>query len=194
MNSPKIIDYEIDEPVLFNCWKHHAGFIKSKISCFRNNSEPDLKRLRNELSLIGTSLMDLYTGKLTPKEISDSIIKFVLKKKLVARINFNYWLHQEGKEYKVIELKDKSRWTLRIGEKQGRYIHIHPSRYSPYSIRIRAVSLKTTILFLALHNKEFETLTNLQLLNKIRKNFLDQPSIKSVQSASAIKKLIAILS
>ncbi len=138
--------------------------------------------------------MDLYTGKLTPNEISDSIIKFLLKKKLLERINFNYWLHQEGKEYKVIELKDKSRWTLRIGEEQGRHIHIHPSRYSPSTIRIRAVSLKTTILYLVLRNKEFDTIPNLQLLNKIRKDYLDQPPIKSVQSASAIRKLITILS
>jgi hypothetical protein len=194
MNSPNIIDYGIDEPVLFNCWKHHTGFIKSKISGYRNNSEPDKKSFRNELPIIGNSLMDLYTGKLTPNEISDSIIKFLLKKKLLERINFNYWLHQEGKEYKVIELKDKSRWTLRIGEKQGRYIHIHPSRYSPNTIRIRAVSLKTAILYLVLRNKEFDTIPNLQLLNKIRKDYLDQPPIKSVQSASAIRRLITILS
>jgi hypothetical protein len=59
----------------------------------------------------------------------------------------DWWADEE--EYAVVVLEDDSRWVLRLGDEQGRYIHLHPARWSPATVRVRANVLKTAFLVLA---------------------------------------------
>lgn len=186
------INCDISEPVLLNCWKHHAGFIKSKIIEYKNTPGLHRNNLRNELLLIGESVMDLYLGELTPADIADSIITYCHKQGIYDRSGFYSWLKEERGEYGFIELADKSRWTLRLGDKIERYIHIHPSRYSHQTIRVRSSSLKSAILFLILEKPAYPD--KLLFINRIRKDYFNLPPLKNLDSSVYLTRLIDILS
>lgn len=185
------ISCDVPEPVLFNCWKHHAGYIKSRIEEFKENSLINPEGIRNEILLIGGSLMDLYLGELSPIKIARSVIAYLDKQKLNDIKSYREWLGGERTDYRKIEIEDQSGWTLRLGEKKDRYIHIHPSRYSPHTIRVRSSSLKSAILFCSLPDDETESI--LMKINRIRKEFLNLPPLKNIKSGSALFDLVKIL-
>jgi hypothetical protein len=178
-------------PIHFNCWKHHAGFIKERIKAI--HSEKDMGTLRSSLLKIGESQMDLYLGKFSPEEISNQSIAMLKREKILSLEHYKKWLSKDGKDYQLISLKDKSIWTLRLSENQKRYIHLHPGRYSPHTIRVKATTLKTAILVLCLEQvgeiKSFETET----VNNVRKKYLDEPPLKSLSKASGLIRLIDLL-
>ena len=179
---------QISQPINFNCWKHHAGFIKKQIESVKEIKELD--KLKAYLLKIGDSQMDLYYGRYLPTEISDQIINLIKRKKISSQNHYDEWLKNEGKDYKLFELKDKSIWTLRLGETRERYVHIHPARYSPHTIRVKATALKTVILILCLES--FGELTDIdtESVNLIRKKYLNEPPLKSLSKASSFMRLI----
>jgi hypothetical protein len=181
----------ISKPVLLNCWKHHAGFIRSMIKQYRRGPGTHLDSLLSEILLIGESLMDLYLGELTPKQIADSTIQFSRQNEIFNIEDFKEWLKEERTDYRIIQLGDRSKWTLRLGRKEDRYIHIHPSRYSPHTLRIRSTSLKSAILVRVLA-KHYSG-NQLVKVNSIRKEYLDLPPLKSLKSGSALLSLIKLL-
>lgn len=187
----KKVHCEISEPVLLNCWKHHAGFIKSKISVYKRHPENFTESLRKEILSIGGSLMDLYLGDLLPSEIALSIIASLDRQKVNDIANYREWLGEEGNGYREIEIEDHSKWTLRLGERADRYIHIHPSRYSEHSIRVRSSSLKSAVLFCVLSGTAADGM--LAQTNMIRKDYLGLPPLKSIKSGSAFLNLVKIL-
>ena len=181
----------VNEPVLLNCWKHHAGFIRSRVKEYKADPAPNVSDLRQRLLLIGESLMDLYLGKLTPEEITGSMISYFRKQKILNREDYRVWLTSGRKEYRNLVMKDESIWTLRLGVKEGRYIHVHPSRYSPHTIRVRSSSLKSAILYCILETQNDKN--QLSFINKIRKEYLSLPPLKNLKPDSALFKLINIL-
>ncbi len=186
------ISCDVPKPIMLNCWKHHADFIKSRIKEFKENSLTDPEDIRKEILPIGGSLMDLYLGELTPYEIARSITAYLDLRKVTGIRSYREWLGREGRDFREVEIQDHSGWTLRLGEKKERYIHIHPSRYSPHTKRVRSSSLKSAILFCALHDGETENI--LADINRIRKEFLDLPPLKNLKSGSALFDLIKTLS
>lgn len=182
---------KIPPPVYLNCWKHHAGFIKKQIESIRETK--DLEELKSYLLKIGESQMDLYFGKHTVLEISEQILNSLYRKKLFSAKLYKDWLSKDGKDYQLVELKDKSIWTLRLGDDVSRYVHIHPGRYSPHTVRVKATTLKTAILVLSSEKigeiKTIETKT----VNQIRKKYLDEPPLKSFSTASGLGGLIGHL-
>ena len=63
----------IQLPLTFNCWKHHAGFIKKQIEIYRGE-KISVEELQKTLLVIGESQMDLYHGELSPQKICDEIV------------------------------------------------------------------------------------------------------------------------
>jgi len=134
--------------------------------------------------------MDLYYGRYSPSEISNQIINSIKRKKISSENHYDEWLKNEGKDYKLLELKDKSIWTLRLGETRERYVHIHPARYSPHTIRVKATALKTVILILCLEDfgelKDIDT----ESVNITRKKYLNEPPLKSLSGSSSFMRLL----
>ncbi|MBE0551160.1 MAG: hypothetical protein IH619_02100 [Ignavibacterium sp.] len=181
----------VPKPITLNCWKHHAGFIKKQIESAREIK--DLGELKKYLLTIGESQMDLYFGRFSPPEISEYILQPLYQKNIFEYQQYNSWLTEHGRDYQFVELKDKSVWTLRLGDDVSRYVHIHPGRYSMNTLRVKATTLKTAIFLLCFEQlgemKSFETET----INQIRKKYLNEPPIKSYSSASGLGRLIDFL-
>jgi len=153
-----------------------------------------LDELKLYLLKIGESLMDLYFGKYSPEEISKQILDALDRKKIFSFKEYKDWLIKGGKDYQLLKLKDSSVWTLRLGENLERYIHIHPGRHSPQTVRVKAITLKTAILILSFEKigqiKTIETET----INEIRKKHLNDVPIESFSSASGLGRMINLLS
>jgi len=178
-------------PINFNCWKHHAGFIKRQIESVKEIK--DLNKLKFYLLKIGESQMDLYFGSHSPVNISEQTLNYLHQNKIFESEQYQNWLTKEGKNYQLVKLKDKSIWTLRRGDDVSRYVHIHPGRYSPHTIRVKATTLKTAILVLCSEKigeiKSIET----QTINQIRKKYLNEPPLKSFSAVSGLGRLIDLL-
>lgn len=184
------VNCNIPLPVNLNCWKHHAGFIKKQIkSVVREKiNDPELKKV---LLVIGESQMDIYLGKLIPTQIVKEVIGILKKNNRFKLNDFKKWLYEEGQDYKLITIRDKTVWTLRLGKGQEKYIHIHPGRYSPLTIRVKSSTLKTYILseIFSSHEKEYG---DLSIINKVRAEFLDLPPLKSISSSGGLLRLRSI--
>jgi hypothetical protein len=184
-------NYKAPLPVTFNCWKHHAGFIKSQ-TILLQKSKMSEDALRKLLLIVGESQMDLYLGKLNPNQIANQIINNTKGYGVKSYSAYGNWLTEEGKGYKQMRISDKSIWTLRLGNEKKRYIHIHPGRYSPLTIRVKAVTLKTTIAVRVLVEEIDSELPNLKSINEVRTSFLKLPPLKSLSLSSGIGKFLNI--
>ena len=175
-------------PINLNCWKHHAAFIIRQVQ--RVKSEKEIEELNAQLLRIGESQMDLYFGKLSPFEISELIIESLKDKELLSPDKYTSWLINESKDYRLIKLPDKSIWTLRFSENPDRYVHIHPGRHSPHTIRVKATTLKTAIIIFCFTQIGEIDKVNTQEINHIRKIFLNEPPLKSFTKASGLQRLL----
>ena len=186
-----ISECEVPEPVKLNCWKHHLMFIKEQISNVDNNVSGN--ELRKILLLIGESQMDLYFGKLSPKQISIFIINKLKKKRVYETSKFKEWIVNDGKNYRMIYLPDKSTWILREGNEIKRYIHIHPGRYSPLTFRVKSLTLKGAIAVVTTFGVERSKKLFLDDVNSIRKEILNQPPLKSISANAGQGNIILTL-
>jgi hypothetical protein len=183
----------IQLPLTFNCWKHHAGFIKNQIEFYRDE-KISVEKLQKTLLVIGESLMDLYVGELSPQKICDEIVSKLKTSGVLAFEPYKKWLFEKGNEYKLVEISDNSVWTLRLGNQEEKYVHIHPGRYSPVTIRVKALTLKTAIAVLIInYEKDFAFMDTLKI-NEVRKKILNSPPVKKISSNSAVVGVINILS
>jgi hypothetical protein len=178
-------------PINFNCWKHHSGFIKKQIESVRAIKE--LEKLKVYLLKIGESQMDLYLGRFSPADISEQILSALHRIKTFEYEQYRNWLTKDGKDFQLVELKDNSVWTLRLNDDIRRYVHIHPGRYSPNTVRVKATTLKTVILVLCSENIGEIKIIETQTINRIRKKYLDEPPIKSFSTTSGLGRLIDLL-
>ena len=176
-------------PINFNRWKHHTGFINQQIK-FASRTK-DINYLKKHLIIIGESQMDLYFGKIASLTISGEIIAYLKKEKVFRYDKFIGWLAND--DYKLVHLSDKSIWVISLGENRERYIHIHPGRYSPNTIRVKAATLKTAILVLYFEQVGELEIVNTQSVNQIRKKWLNEPPIKSFSNASGLGRILSIL-
>ena len=185
------VNCQIDPPVNFNCWKHHVGFIRTQIKSVQNKGE--LEKLKTILVKIGESQMDLYYGIYPPMEISEQIVNYLEKKKIFLPEQYENWLAENESDYQRINLSDKSVWILRLGENVERYIHIHPGRYSSHTRRVKALTLKTAIFTLCCEKLGNPKLSGKELINDVRKKYLNEPPLKAVTSESGLGKLLELL-
>ncbi len=114
------INFSIQLPLTFNCWKHQAGFIKKQIEFYRGE-KISVKELQKTLLVIGESQMDLYVGELSPQKICDEIVSKLKSAGVLALEVYKKWLFEKGSEYKLVEISDNSVWALRLGKQEERY-------------------------------------------------------------------------
>jgi len=187
---------KVPAPISFNCWKHHSGFIKKQISLCKKPE--DIETLKTILLKVGGSQMDLYFGKSSPQFISKSIIKFLETSELLNKEKYNEWLKTDGKDYRLFKMNDPSAdgsiWTLRFGVTPKKYVHIHPGRNSPNTIRVRAVTLKTAIFVLSWRKINKSEKIDLSIINSLRKKYLNEPPLKKFSNNSGLGKILNLLS
>lgn len=188
------IHSDLPSPWMFNCWKHHRDFILRQIDKYIVEDGAVIEIITPKLFLIGNSQLDIYLGRLTEVQIVQQIEEKLKNKKAFFETDYLNWINSKDKNYRLISLSDKSVWTLRIGQKTGRYIHLHPGRYSHYSLRVRANTLKTAIFSIILAKMSNSAPFDLELINQVRVQNLHLAPIKSIEKATGLKELMVLLS
>jgi hypothetical protein len=135
--------------VLFNTWKHHAAALRREIDKTVQVGAAALDELASQLIVMGTELMDLYLGRLTPAEIGERVLKQLKAEGRLALPTYWAWLAASGGYGVLTFAVDSSRWVLRLGDETDRYIHVHPARWAPETCRVRANVLKTAVMVVA---------------------------------------------
>jgi hypothetical protein len=103
---------------------------------------------------------------LTPENIVNAIIN-ILKSNQVLQLNdFMHWVASKS-GYQQIKLEDQSEWVVRKSNNIERYIHIHPTRTGPFTIRFKGSALKTAYLLKINSTGDHETIS-LDNVNRIR--------------------------
>jgi hypothetical protein len=171
-NVQPVSPWETPTPVLLNPWKHHAGALRHAIAqAVHGGDEAGLHDLAAQLVVIGTELMDLYIGKLTPAEIAARVLDALQTDNRLSLDAYRAWLQANG-GYGVLTFEDASRWVLRLGDEADRYVHVHPARWAPQTLRVRANVLKTAVLVRAYVGVHGGDSLKLALLNDVRSRFL----------------------
>lgn len=167
-------DSQLPKPVAFSGWKHHLGFISYACRSLAGEFTPD--SMARQCQGVGGSVVDLYYGKLAPISIATQILVEVCRAGANSQENYKGWVSNNGLGYRLITLSDSSVWVLRLGRFKDRYIHIHPARYSPYCIRVKATTLKTLIAYL-MQNGIICGQPCIEEVNTIRKTLLNLPPL-----------------
>jgi hypothetical protein len=175
---------EIFYPITFNPHKHHLGFLQNQLIIWQNQ---ECHIVNNELLCIGNNLIDLYYGRLSVDDILNESHKFFKKTGISNSGKLEQWLHPF--EYRKIILSDKSLWIIKKGTDSKRFIHIHPAKNSPFSVRVRATTLKTVIALKIQSDIDKEDTIHLDTVNRIRTTYLGLSPIKNLERGKGISRL-----
>ena len=176
---------KIEAPVTFNAYKHHFRFLLNEVESWKNL---EWNLVEPSILLIGENLTDFYTGFLTIENIYTECHQYFFSKGIIEKVAFSKWLNP--REYRKIVLSDSSEWIIKEGKDSLNYIHIHPAKQSPHTIRVRASTLKTVVT-LAIKNTIISKQTSeiLQSVNLVRTTFLNLSPVKSLQTDKWMLKL-----
>jgi hypothetical protein len=182
-------DYQIPEPVLFNPFKHHVGFIKEFIN--RNTDKPGLniQTLLIDIRHLGTSVTDVYNGNLSVRNICSETNEFLAKKGIIFQEPYSRWAGINADSFRIITLSDGSQWTLKYHNNHQRFIHLFPARNSPYTLRVKANTLKSALIYNIIIGKDLITGED---LNKVR-SLLGLSPVKDAIYTEAVLEMIEIL-
>ncbi|NJM25246.1 MAG: hypothetical protein HC859_06895 [Bacteroidia bacterium] len=165
------------EPIRFNPLKHHADHICNYIQA---HSWDDWA---GQIELLGSSVIDIYTGNLTPAQIADEVIGHLKAEGMDGREAFFAWVRSHH-GYRMCMLSDGSLWVLRESPLPEAYVHIHPGRRSPQTLRLSANTLKTAITCVfCLERGDIPDL-GLESINKVRTSILDLSGIHTLKKNS----------
>ncbi len=183
---------EPPHPVLLNTWKHHAGWIRWRIGQAVGAGSAGVDALPREMAVVGARLMDLYIGALTPAEIGGHV---VTQLRAAGRLEFDplsAWLQAQG-EYTLIALPDASKWTIRLGPADGRYLHLHPGRWVPNTMRVQANTLKSAVMAHAHALLTGGDAKDLAVVNEARRKYLGLLPVRELSGDGGLGAVIAVL-
>jgi hypothetical protein len=187
--------WDIPSPVLINAHKHHAGFLRERIRHAVATGPSSLQPLSEELVVVGTRLMDLYHGPFAPREIADKVLAELRSAGRASPDGFRAWVEEAG-GYRTIDfMEDASRWVLRFGEEEGRFVHVHPARGSPFTMRVRANVLVTAVMAVAFAGIHSGDPLGRKVVNTVRRDYLGlEPLGRDAATSEGIGAVIALLS
>lgn len=154
-------EQSISHPLIFNPLKHHLDYIKQYISGAPSSDTYINYNLIPSLKHLGSSVADIYKGKLSVKQVQKEILDYICKLKLEEKNDFRKWISSANNEYRKCILSDESSWVIKFLDENPCYIHLFPGRNANLTVRSRGNSLKTAILYNILFNKEDIILSNL---------------------------------
>ncbi|RPH33206.1 MAG: hypothetical protein EHM93_05925 [Bacteroidales bacterium] len=184
----KPISQELPKTIAFSCWKHHLGFARNALNNRTNYSKID-NFIREIVPLIGESNIDYYIGTLDILTIANEVIAQLKAENAFNPTEYKEWLISENTDYRCISLSDGSNWTLRFGQTDERYIHIHPSRHSKETVRVKSSSLKTVYAFLSHYGLSDAEISN-EKINFVRNKFAKLPALKPSSPLTAIRRVL----
>ena len=130
---------DIPTPVRFNPFKHHRNYI---LGILETASREEIISM---VDPVCNNYIDIYTGSITHEAIGNAIIGILKSKQVFLADDFTRWVDSTN-GYRQIKLEDGSEWIVRKSKEADRYIHIHPTRTGPFTIRLKGSTLKTAYL------------------------------------------------
>ena len=185
----KSLNGELPKPIAFNCWKHHLGFVNGYLQNQTNYTKSDAF-ICEVIQFIGTLQFDFYIGNQTPMIIANEILSILEKENTLALSDYKIWLTLEGADYRCVSISDGSNWTLRLGQ-GDRYVHIHPSRHSKKTVRVKSSSLKSVYAFL-FHYGVSDAEISIEKINFVRNRLTKLPVLKPNSPLAAITRIIKL--
>jgi hypothetical protein len=147
-------------PIRFNPLKHHRKYILRLLE----NASPEM--IADLLDPVCNNYIDLYTGSLTSIEVAQDVIAILKSMQVLDAEKFSSWV-EANHGYRKIIISDQSEWVVRAGNEKERFVHLHPSRTGPHSIRFKGSTLKT-ICLLKINMPESEKAPSLEIVNRVR--------------------------
>lgn len=181
--------FNIPEPFQFNPLKHLLAFSREFVSDWSEGNSPDNTFLMKELKHIGTSVMDIYTGSLSTDNLVKEISDYLNSNKLSGHEAFSEWTGIKHNDFRIIALSDSSQWTLKYHNDEFRYVHFFPARESAHTLRVKANTLKSALLYLIIIGKDYISEPD---LNRARALAGLSP-IKDPEDAAAITEMIEMI-
>ena len=173
----------IKKPYLFNPLKHHLGYILEFIKCYGDKTSS----LRKDLSIIGSSQIDLYCGCLSIDHLLKEFDHYLNNCISIDKDSY-IELINESNDYLVVALSDGSEWFLRVGTESDRYVHFHPARFSPQTLRITANALKSLISAGIISDKAI----SLEAINRARVAILGLDPIQDLDTNHGIGQFVSL--
>jgi hypothetical protein len=190
--QPRSAD-DVSPPVLFNPWKHHAGAIRRRIAATARAGPTAVAELAPRLLVIGTELMDLYTGPLSPADVAAGVIGQLAQEGRLDVAPYRGWL-EGNRGYRVLTLpQDASAWVLRLGDEGERHVHVHPGRWTPNTRRVRANVLKTAVMALAYAGALGGDPLDVALINRVRCEHLGLAPVPALAGEGGLGAVIEAL-
>ena len=151
---------DIPIPVWFNPFKHHRNYIMGILEV------ASAEVIISMLDPVCNNSNDIYTGTMTPAAICSSVIDILKSNNVFQVADFTRWVASKN-GYQRIKLEDQSEWVVRRSSENERYIHIHPARTGPFTIRFKGSTVKTAYLLKTDPTNLQETLS-LENVNRMR--------------------------
>lgn len=133
--------------------------------------------------------MDFYFGELSCKRIVEEIGLLVHHMAGKDSSELNRWI-TAGRGFQKLELSDTSQWVLRASAESERYIHIHPGRYSPYTLRVTANTLKTAVALAIWLNQHPTCQPDVEAVNLVRKELLGLSSLSGIRPGGSLVRIM----
>jgi hypothetical protein len=185
-------DPHLPHPALLNTWKHHAGWIRARIATAASAGGAGVAALPAEMAVVGTRLMDLYTGPYSPSDVAEAVFAHLKARGLFEYAPLAAWLADRG-AYALTELPDRSQWTIRLGPADGRYLHLHPGRWVPHTMRVQANALKSAVMAHAHARLTGGAPDDLAVVNEARKRYLGLLPVRELAGDGGLGAVIAAL-
>jgi hypothetical protein len=186
------MDEPIPHPALLNTWKHHAGWLRWRIGSAVSGGAAGVSELASELVVIGTRLMDLYTGPLSPADIGREALAHLEAAALQDYPALAASLATTD-GYALLTLSDGSAWTVRLGPADGRFVHLHPGRWATNTMRVQANTLKSAIVAHAFARLTGQEPTDLEVLNAARMAYLNLLPVRQLDADGGLGAVVAAL-
>jgi hypothetical protein len=185
-------ELSVATPFLINALKHHLGFIRTFID-YHRRSAGKKSLFYSELLKIGNSVTDIYCGSLSIVEIVESVELQLKTSDSLSRNRFRKFIRESRKNFRNIEVRDGSVWTLLLAADQGRYLHLHPERSSAFIVRVKANALKTAIVIKTFYSDDCFHDYLLNTISEVRVKLLGQSPIKDLNKAKGISSVLNYL-
>ncbi|MBV8255976.1 MAG: hypothetical protein JO154_25500 [Chitinophaga sp.] len=172
--------------ILFHELKHHHAAVQFFLSHPPDGREQQLHAIRT----FGGSQFDLYYGSLSVPAIKAETLHQLQELKVDNKAAYHTWI-QAHHGHRTIQLSDGSNWTLRYIDHLS-FIHLHPSRYSPHTIRIKANAMKSIVCYLLWH-PDHKGQLDIPTLNHIRLHDLHLSPIANNGNTEELQKVLQLL-
>ena len=175
---------DLEGYILYHRFKHHLPYIKHWLKANSGNLSHD-----NILTIktLGASQLDMYCGNLGVEDVLQQVAAYLHGAGIHTTAGYKQWV---GDGFKLYKLSDDSVFTLRFIN-NDKPIHLHPARYAPHTVRIKANALKTVICFMLM--REDANSLSITTLNNVRQQYLQLPPISVTAGIEELEKVYKLL-